>query len=120
MSPINVRKLLECVFDATAIESYWYESSLLVGGVSEECGVSFEDDPFGVEGGLAHDQDQRPRAFQPLFDGQRDRITGLDHPLIKPHPQPIPVSRSANSRTAGLSALAWLRKTSYSNSLMIN
>ena len=49
---------------------------MLIGGIAIECGVAIECDPLGREGGLAHDQDQRPRAFQSLLDGQWDRIAG--------------------------------------------
>ena len=61
----------------------------MVGGVAEQCGVASERHPLGPEGVPGYGQDQRLRAFEPLFDGQRDRLAGLDHPLIQPHPQPI-------------------------------
>jgi hypothetical protein len=63
-----------------------------LGGTSEERGQSFEHDPPGREVGLARrTRGLGSRAFQPLFDGQRDRIAGLDHLMIQPHPQTVPL-----------------------------
>lgn len=53
--------------DEAPLKAKWYESSLLVGGVSEECGVSFERDPFGVEGRLAHAK-EASQTFVPIGD----------------------------------------------------
>lgn len=81
----------------------------LVGG-TEQCGVPFEGDPFGVERGLAHDQDQRPRAFQPLpmASGieRAEPVPPLAVIFLGHTSRPSAFSRSANPRTAALSALA--------------
>jgi hypothetical protein len=49
------------------------------------------------------------------FALQRDRIAGLDHPLVKPHPQPIRFEPLRQLSDRLLVRAAWLRKTSYSN-----